>query len=155
MHVDDNETEVNLKVKPKLYKAGMSPATDKKHFRCDQCDEIFVSKAACEKHRGKTHGAAPDHQKRYICEICGASLAPGSIKDHKNRHAQERLFPCATCGKVFKSAPNRSRHMRTHTGEKPYACKLCDKRFTQRQNAQLHHRKYHGKAIVKRTERAV
>ncbi|XP_045762823.1 zinc finger protein Xfin-like [Maniola jurtina] len=112
---------------------------------CHQCGKHFETQAACMKHHHSEHPGtsffAPN--ERHICEICGASLAPGSVTAHQNMHSRERLHPCETCGKQFHSSVGLKRHSVTHTGEKPYGCTLCDKRFTQNNSMKLHYKTFH------------
>ncbi|CAB3246621.1 unnamed protein product [Arctia plantaginis] len=114
---------------------------------CHQCGEHFDTQAACLKHHIEAHPRTSFHPptERYICEICGSSLAPGSIAMHQNMHSREKLHTCDTCGKQFHAIVGLKRHMVTHTGEKPYACSLCDKRFTQSNSMKLHYRTFHLK----------
>ncbi|GBP24915.1 Zinc finger protein 557 [Eumeta japonica] len=145
LHVDDQDCDLNNSgTKPKLLKPGKevhkpTPAT------CDQCGDRFATERACARHKKRVHESPARSSGRYICEICGASISPCSIFQHQNTHTRAHVYPCATCGKVFKTPANRSRHLVTHTGEKPFACRLCDKRFTQRNSVKLHVRTYHQK----------
>ncbi|XP_049879928.1 zinc finger protein 729-like [Pectinophora gossypiella] len=119
----------------------------KKPTTCHQCGKHFDTQAACMKHHLAEHPRTsffPAHE-RHICEICGASLAPGSVAMHQNIHSKQKMFPCETCGKTFHSSIGVRRHMVTHTGEKPFACTLCDKRFTQSNSMKLHYRTFHLK----------
>ncbi|CAG9570604.1 unnamed protein product [Danaus chrysippus] len=119
----------------------------RKPTTCHQCGKHFETQAACMKHHVSEHPrtsfTAP-HQ-RHICEICGASLAPGSVIAHQNMHTREKLHACETCGKQFYTTISLKRHSVTHTGEKPFPCSLCDKRFTQSNSMKLHYRTFHLK----------
>ncbi|XP_026728038.1 zinc finger protein 846-like [Trichoplusia ni] len=119
----------------------------KKPTTCHQCGKHFNTQAECLKHHLAEHPRtsffAPS--ERYICEICGSSLAPGSVANHQNMHTREKLFSCDTCGKQFHAIMGLKRHLVTHTGEKPYACNLCGKRFTQSNSMKLHYRTFHLK----------
>ncbi|XP_032523757.2 zinc finger protein 62-like [Danaus plexippus] len=119
----------------------------RKPTTCHQCGKHFDTQAACMKHHVTEHPrtsfTAP-HQ-RHICEICGASLAPGSVIAHQNMHSREKVHPCETCGKQFYTTISLKRHSVTHTGEKPFPCSLCDKRFTQSNSMKLHYRTFHLK----------
>ncbi|CAH0717975.1 unnamed protein product, partial [Brenthis ino] len=114
---------------------------------CHQCGKHFSTQAACMKHHLAEHPRtsffAP--AQRHICEICGASLAPGSVAVHQNMHSRERVHACGVCARQFHSSIGLKRHMVTHTGEKPFACSLCDKRFTQSNSMKLHYRTFHLK----------
>ncbi|KAM3958172.1 uncharacterized protein ACR2FA_007815 [Aphomia sociella] len=114
---------------------------------CHQCGKHFETQAACMKHHLAEHPRTSfcPPTERYICEICGASLAPGSIAVHQNMHTREKVFPCDICGRSFHASVGLKRHLVTHTGEKPFACNLCDKRFTQSNSMKLHYRTFHLK----------
>ncbi|XP_022834284.1 zinc finger protein 2 homolog isoform X2 [Spodoptera litura] len=119
----------------------------RKPTTCHQCGKHFETQSACLKHHLSEHPRTsffPPNQ-RYICEICGSSLAPGSIQTHKNMHSREKVHRCDTCGREFHAAVGLKRHLLTHTGEKPYSCSLCDKRFTQSNSMKLHYRTFHLK----------
>ncbi|XP_047520136.1 zinc finger protein 433-like [Pieris napi] len=123
----------------------------RKQFRkpttCHQCGKYFDSQMACMKHHLEEHPRTSFYapNERHICEICGASLAPGSVPTHQNMHTKEKVHSCETCGRQFVSNVGLKRHKLTHTGEKPYQCTLCDKRFTQSNSMKLHYKTFHLK----------
>ncbi|XP_030024386.2 zinc finger protein 345 isoform X1 [Manduca sexta] len=134
----------------------------RKHTQCTVCNKNFSTLTAYTKHHqtehpdqplpmvnsARTPGSAPGNlqgQGRYICEICGALLAPNSIYSHVNTHTRERQYTCTTCGMQFNAKGTLQRHYLTHTGEKPVECSLCDKRFTQVASMKLHYRTIHLK----------
>ncbi|XP_026318322.1 zinc finger protein 596-like isoform X2 [Hyposmocoma kahamanoa] len=121
--------------------------THRKPTTCHQCGEHFDTQAACMKHHLTMHPRTSfcPPQERHICEICGASLAPGSVATHINMHTRAKVHTCETCGRAFHSSVGLKRHMVTHTGEKPFACSLCDKRFTQSNSMKLHYKTFHLK----------
>ncbi|CAB3246622.1 unnamed protein product [Arctia plantaginis] len=114
---------------------------------CHLCGKHFSTQAACRKHHLAEHPRtsffAPN--ERHICEICGMSLAPGSVSSHLNTHTREKLYSCSTCGRQFNSKGGMTTHQLTHTSEKPVACTLCDKRFKQTSSMKLHYRTFHLK----------
>ncbi|XP_047035529.1 zinc finger protein 260-like isoform X2 [Helicoverpa zea] len=114
---------------------------------CHICGKHFATQAACRKHHLAEHPRtsffAPN--ERHICEICGMSLAPGSVSSHLNTHTREKLYTCNTCGRQFSSKGGMTTHQLTHTSEKPVACTLCDKRFKQVSSMKLHYRTFHLK----------
>ncbi|KAJ8710000.1 hypothetical protein PYW07_009366 [Mythimna separata] len=119
----------------------------KKPTTCHQCGKHFDTQAACWQHHLSEHPRTSFYSptERYICEICGSSLAPGSIRTHQNMHTREKLHTCDTCGRQFHANVGLKRHLLTHTGEKPYSCSLCDKSFTQSNSMKLHFRTFHLK----------
>ncbi|XP_050668158.1 zinc finger protein 883-like [Leptidea sinapis] len=119
----------------------------KKPTTCHQCGKHFETQAACMKHHIKEHPRTSFYAQsdRHICEICGASLAPGSVATHQNTHTKEKIYKCDTCSREFFTSMSLKRHQLTHTGEKPHKCSLCDKRFTQSNSMKLHYRTFHLK----------
>ncbi|XP_068625022.1 oocyte zinc finger protein XlCOF6-like [Battus philenor] len=145
---DDNPLMLDIKKRRRLKRKHRKPTT------CHQCGKHFDTQTACMKHHQTEHPRTSffPPNERHICEICGASLAPGSVATHQNMHTRSKVHPCATCGKQFYSSVGLKRHLVTHTGEKPFACPLCDKRFTQSNSMKLHYRTFHLKqAYPKRT----
>ncbi|XP_045540470.1 zinc finger and SCAN domain-containing protein 2-like [Papilio machaon] len=119
----------------------------RKPMDCYQCGKHFSTQMECMNHHQKEHPGTSfcPPSERHICEICGASLAPGSIAMHQNLHTREKIYNCETCGRQFYSTAGLKRHRVTHTGEKPYECPLCEKRFTQNNSMKLHYRTIHLK----------
>ncbi|CAH2097877.1 unnamed protein product [Euphydryas editha] len=134
-------------IKPEIRRNKKIRRKKTKPTTCHQCGEHFSTQAACLKHHMAAHPGTSFYppNERHICEICGASLAPGSVAVHQNLHTREKVHSCETCGRQFLSNISLKRHMLTHTGEKPFACSLCDKRFTQSNSMKLHYRTFHLK----------
>ena len=90
-------------------------------IKCTECDQIFVSGQAMQKHRTIVH--YPD---KYRCQECQKSFSvPSGLQRHMIAHTGIRPFKCDQCGRGLKSKPDLEDHMRTHTGEKPFACQHC------------------------------
>ncbi|CAH0403085.1 unnamed protein product [Chilo suppressalis] len=121
--------------------------TAKKPTTCHQCGKHFETQSACMKHHLAEHPRTSffSAKERIICEVCGASLAPGSVAAHLNQHTRRKMYTCDTCGRSFTTSTMLRNHMVTHTGEKRYGCSLCDKRFTQNGSLSLHYRTFHLK----------
>lgn len=41
-----------------------------------------------------------------------------------------KVYPCSTCGKVFKSGYHREKHLPVHEEKKPQKCQICGRVFT-------------------------
>ncbi|XP_075985659.1 uncharacterized protein LOC142982848 [Anticarsia gemmatalis] len=149
MHVDgieDLEVQAPLGSNPRKRRQNLKRLT-RIPTDCHICGKHFATQAACRKHHLAEHPRtsffAPN--ERHICEICGISLAPGSVSSHLNTHTREKLYSCNTCGRQFNSKGGMTTHQLTHTSEKPVACTLCDKRFKQLSSMRLHYRTFHLK----------
>lgn len=149
MHVDgieDLEINAPLTSNPRKRRQNLKRLT-RIPTDCHICGKHFATQAACRKHHLAEHPRtsffAPN--ERHICEICGMSLAPGSVSSHLNTHTREKLYTCNTCGRQFSSKGGMTTHQLTHTSEKPVACTLCDKRFKQVSSMKLHYRTFHLK----------
>lgn len=133
---------------------------------CQDCGEIFSSKASLYKHMQR------HSRKRYACREC-AKLFKNiwSMKDHMDRIHSERKIQCPKCSKMlsterllqrhddrehkaancklcFVQFPSKSalkQHMNRH-GQ--YKCMVCEKLFLNRQSSQTH-MKSCGKQEVK------
>ncbi|CAH2057447.1 unnamed protein product, partial [Iphiclides podalirius] len=142
---EDNEEVPAPKRRYKRLRFGRT--SKKKPTTCHQCGKHFDTQTQCMAHHYEEHPGTSfcPPNERHICEICGASLAPGSIAMHHNIHTREKLHSCETCGRQFHSTAGLKRHKVTHTGEKPYECPLCEKRFTQSNSMKLHYRTFHLK----------
>ncbi|CAK1602608.1 unnamed protein product [Parnassius mnemosyne] len=149
LHADvekaDNEEVPTSKKRYRRLRYGRT--TKRKPTTCHQCGKHFDSQTLYMTHHLEEHPGTSfcPPNERHICEICGASLAPGSIAMHQNIHTREKLHSCGTCGRDFHSSAGLKRHLVTHTGEKPFECPLCDKRFTQSNSMKLHYRTFHLK----------
>ncbi|XP_070623262.1 zinc finger protein 239 [Erythrolamprus reginae] len=95
------------------------------------------------------HSQVEDEEHK--CAMCGESFGQplGLLRHQKQRHAGERAFVCAECGRGFSLKHNLIIHQRIHTGEKPFACSVCGKRFSLKQNL-LTHQRVHGGAPRRR-----
>ncbi|KAG7301101.1 hypothetical protein JYU34_015506 [Plutella xylostella] len=134
---DPKATASETKRKKKVKRKRRKPTT------CHQCGLHFPTQQACMRHHVTSHPGTSFHPARHVCEICGASLAPGSVAVHQNMHSRARLHSCGACHKQFHSLVGLKRHSVTHTGEKPFECPECHKRFTQSNSMKLHHRTKH------------
>ena len=110
-------------------------------IKCTECDQIFVSRQAMQKHRVIVH--CPD---RFRCQECKKSFStPSQLKKHLNAHNGVRPFQCDQCGRGLKDKKDLEDHKRTHTGEKPFACQYCSYRGSSK-SLLYHHKKQRHKA---------
>lgn len=67
----------------------------------------------------------------YACDQCAKVFSKqSSLARHKYEHSGARPFTCEICGKAFKHKHHLTEHRRLHSGEKPFECKKCGKRFS-------------------------
>ncbi|XP_041438468.1 zinc finger E-box-binding homeobox 1-like [Xenopus laevis] len=67
----------------------------------------------------------------YACDQCHKMFQKGSsLLRHKYEHTGSRPYKCEICRKAFKHKHHLIEHVRLHSGEKPYHCEKCGKRFS-------------------------
>uniref|UniRef100_A0A803KG03 Zinc finger E-box-binding homeobox 1-like n=1 Tax=Xenopus tropicalis TaxID=8364 RepID=A0A803KG03_XENTR len=67
----------------------------------------------------------------YACDQCHKMFQKGSsLLRHKYEHTGSRPYKCEVCRKAFKHKHHLIEHVRLHSGEKPYHCEKCGKRFS-------------------------
>ncbi|XP_063700782.1 zinc finger protein 470-like [Culicoides brevitarsis] len=103
-----------------------------------QCDK-------CEKnYKSEKHlqlHAIVHENKLFPCAQCGKAFnTPEKVQAHmRNMHNPNRpTFECSVCHKHFYYRKYLTGHMRMHTGEKPYQCSYCDMSFAVRNNLTKH-----------------
>ncbi|XP_071035112.1 zinc finger E-box-binding homeobox protein zag-1 isoform X2 [Parasteatoda tepidariorum] len=67
----------------------------------------------------------------YACDLCDKMFSKqSSLARHKYEHSGQRPHKCDICGKAFKHKHHLTEHKRLHSGEKPFQCSKCFKRFS-------------------------
>jgi KRAB domain-containing zinc finger protein len=144
----------------------------KVNVACPVCDKQ-VQKKALYNHV-QTHMRRP---RPHQCGVCGRTfVAPLFLKQHMDRHQNERRFHCdrcdkcfntrasmithwnnhlgtnavwcGVCKKKFSSAACLKRHMVTHSGLKPHVCQVCGRAFAQRSPLVTHIKVLHPEVVL-------
>ncbi|XP_023210106.1 zinc finger protein 14-like isoform X2 [Centruroides sculpturatus] len=93
----------------------------RKHFRCDICDKLLISKGNLERHN-KTH-----HQVSHCCKICKKEFQTrSSLRQHQQTHSEDRPFKCDICKKGFKTNGQLKRHRETHSDQCAFKRARCN-----------------------------
>ncbi|XP_023243759.1 zinc finger protein 62-like [Centruroides sculpturatus] len=104
-----------------------------KHFRCDICDKLLISKGNLERHN-KTH-----HQVSHCCKICKKNFQTKSkLRKHQRTHSVDRPFKCDVCEKGFRTNGQLKSHRKTHSDQYKYSCQVCNKSFKTKRSLTVH-----------------
>lgn len=115
-------------------------AVNDDYLICDNCNELFSSKASLIKHMKEAHLvkeqiAKPVHSEppKEACPYCNKSFA--NLSQHLKSKHQEDKKPysgeCELCAQKFSNKSNLSIHVRTiHEGELKFSCKFCERSFS-------------------------
>ncbi|XP_059478471.1 uncharacterized protein LOC132198437 [Neocloeon triangulifer] len=97
---------------------------EKPNFKCDYCDEMFMTERKKENHMEKLHPQYKTHK----CSLCPRVFRLRSSKrHHEDTHVSANAVLCPKCGKLFGSKPFLNAHLRTHM--EPVPCRVCSKEF--------------------------
>ncbi|KAH3772561.1 hypothetical protein DPMN_173902, partial [Dreissena polymorpha] len=116
----------------------------KKHpLSCFKCRKVFVDPILYQSHMA-SHGEGNRTPKNHDCPVCGREFKDASSRaKHLRLHTGEKPYRCEQCDKRFTQTGHLASHMRIHNGEKPFDCKLCGKFFTEKSSVKRHLRKMH------------
>ncbi|XP_023573526.1 MDS1 and EVI1 complex locus protein EVI1 isoform X10 [Octodon degus] len=139
---------------------------EERQYRCEDCDQIFESKAELADHQkfpcSTPHSAfsmvEEDFQQKLEsendlreihsiqeCKECDQVFPDlQSLEKHMSSHTEEREYKCDQCPKAFNWKSNLIRHQMSHDSGKHYECENCAKQvFTDPSNLQRHIRSQH------------
>ncbi|KAK3100313.1 hypothetical protein FSP39_018064 [Pinctada imbricata] len=99
--------------------------SNKKKFKCQICDRMFINYARFSAHRKKEH--PPTGSNGYKCQICGKIFfSNAALKRHTKVHAatgsilhrvieeskEETIYRCFSCDTFYKNKPDLTLHMK-------------------------------------------
>lgn len=149
--------------------------TEKRVFRCKECDTEYRNPKALKKHKLKHHPTASRRQnlsadvnkhesmettdyshtekwkKPLIveqCKVCGKEVKKVRMKTHMVIHSDEKPFLCTECGASFKRNQQLKSHMETHTGIFTRKCGECGAFFPTKTLLFKHRRDVHSQPQV-------
>ncbi|XP_078073826.1 uncharacterized protein LOC144497013 isoform X2 [Mustelus asterias] len=96
--------------------------TEEKPFRCDVCDKAFTRSFHLLSHQ-RTHRG----EKPFKCDVCDKSFIwSSSLSEHQRLHTgdKDKLFGCDVCTMTFNRNSHLLSHQRIHTGERPFTCEV-------------------------------
>ncbi|XP_059471705.1 zinc finger protein 665-like [Neocloeon triangulifer] len=140
-------------------------------YQCKDCEELFDSKEAAEKHAVSPHNIPCLHcketfasrsllnahtevehitKKPFVCLDCGLDFAAKtSLRVHMKNHTGKRITVCDICGKSFRTCDALRQHKFVHMTDEEkknmgFPCTMCDKKFSRRTKLEYHMRRHTG-----------
>ena len=128
--------------------------TGVKSYPCPVCGQLFSKLFCMKQHRQKccaekcdtlnTTLDATNQIKPYKCGKCmRAFVSSACLKVHAHRH--DKRYQCSTCGKLFYTSSNYSKHIVVHKSERRFSCKLCGKTYKYQPGIRYHMLTHTGK----------
>lgn len=118
--------------------------TGDKPFKCNECEETFISKGRYEVHVEMFH-----REKAPLkCEFCPRSFfRHHRLYHHKNTHTGVRHYLCEICSKAFSQPAYLKYHQTKHKelNLEEFICDQCDKSFASPVNLRFHKETQHQK----------
>ena len=75
----------------------------------------------------------------FICTVDGTDIRIGGIRPVSDiPSAQQGIYTCPYCNRMFVYKMQFDGHMNTHLGRRPFICKHCGKGFTYQSNLSRH-----------------
>lgn len=112
---------------------------------CLICGISFTNHIELSMHK-KTHRPVLDHEKKFLCDLCGFRSAQKStlVKHMANLHGGVKPTfeaACENCGKAFTSYVSFHTHKKFHCGNQKsekMKCAFCEKSYSTLQNLRAH-----------------
>ncbi|XP_017052799.1 zinc finger protein 25 [Drosophila ficusphila] len=110
--------------------------TNRPHFRCSQCDRIYLTK-----HSLKNHVVSKHRQSGVHCDTCGKVFAiPKALEIHKRYHNRDFPYACDLCDRRFAQRSHLTVHRQVKHNGSRFICEFpdCQKSFTSSSSLRNH-----------------
>ncbi|PAV90835.1 hypothetical protein WR25_06272 [Diploscapter pachys] len=128
----NKQTTSSLWPKTSLFGSLLNGATSfmDMHRAFERKDDDSISNCSSDSKRRSIRGDEAN-DGLFPCDQCDKMFGKqSSLARHKYEHSGQRPYKCDVCAKAFKHKHHLTEHKRLHSGEKPFKCDKCHKRFS-------------------------
>ncbi|KAK9873754.1 hypothetical protein WA026_002109 [Henosepilachna vigintioctopunctata] len=103
--------------------------------KCGECDKRYVEKRSLYYHKQQ------HFTDKYVCSECGTVCDMyEEMKEHYQKHEQQKNFKCSRCNQKFTRRQQYLIHIKRHNN---YKCTTCNETFASKMKMMVHKQKGH------------
>lgn len=128
--------------------ADLKQTADKKHFKCQMCFKLFVSRNGLLRHLKKLHSeikcedvdplsTVSDVQQNSL--VVNDTTNKSTKKSNKRQNSEKpKTYQCPECPKKWKTPGELKNHLYSHSSVKPFICEICGQAYKRKSALDVH-----------------